>query len=212
MEPIKQDKNLAVLTPDKVEAKHVNTYEDDYDTNSLGSWKDAADMNDTADTLSLGSWKDEANGLSGPNSDGSTSEKVGSLVVPAASSRVRMSWADMAQEDELEEEENEISRESIDGDSQPGQGRGKVKVQQKPELSWDQREYIRFSNVQRKKDYICFERVDGKFVNILQGLELHTGVFSAAEQRRIVDFVYKLQEKGKKGQFKGQSILPSLFY
>lgn len=207
MEPIKQDENLAVLTPDNVEAKHVNTNEDDYDTNSLGSWKDAEDMNDTADTSSLRSWKDEANGLSGPNSEGSTSEKVGSLVVPAASPKVRMSWADMAQEDELEleEEENEISRESIDGVSQSGQGIGKVKVkvQQKRELSRDERECLRFSNLQRKKDFISLERVNGKFVNILEGLELHTNVFSAVEQKRIVCFVYELQERGKKGEFRG---------
>lgn len=199
-----------------MEANHVNTNEDDYDTNSLGSWKDAADMNDIADTSSLGSWKDEANGLSGPNSEGSTSEKVGSLVVPAASPKVRMSWADMAQEDEheLEEEENEISRESIDGVSQSGQGIGKVKVQvqQKPELSRDQREHLRFSNLRRKKDFISLERVNGKFVNILDGLELHTNVFSAVEQKRIVNFVYELQERGKKGELRGQSILPSLFY
>ncbi|KAE9446103.1 hypothetical protein C3L33_22034, partial [Rhododendron williamsianum] len=205
-EPIKQDENLAVLTPDNVEANHVNTNEDDYDTNSLGSWKDAADMNDIADTSSLGSWKDEANGLSGPNSEGSTSEKVGSLVVPAASPKVRMSWADMAQEDEheLEEEENEISRESIDGVSQSGQGIGKVKVQvqQKPELSRDQREHLRFSNLRRKKDFISLERVNGKFVNILDGLELHTNVFSAVEQKRIVNFVYELQERGKKGELR----------
>lgn len=138
-EPIKQDENLAVLTPDNVEAKHDHVNEDDYETNSLGSWKDAAEMNDTADTSTLVSWKDGENGWSGPISEGSTSEKVGSPVVPAASPRVRMSWADMAQEDELEgEEENEISGGSIDGDSQSGERIGKAKVQQKPELSRDQ--------------------------------------------------------------------------
>ncbi|KAG5526326.1 hypothetical protein RHGRI_032567 [Rhododendron griersonianum] len=128
--PIKQDENLAVLTPDNVDAKHDNTIKDDYEANSLVSWKDAADMNDTAGTSSLGSWNDGANGWSGPISEGSTSKKVGSPVVPAASPRVRMSWADMAKEDELEEEEeNEISRESI-----------------------DQREYIRFCNLPVKQD------------------------------------------------------------
>jgi hypothetical protein len=202
-EPIKQDENLAVLTPDSVEAKHDHVNEDDYETNSLGSWKDAAEMNDTADTSTIVSWKDGENGWSGPISEGSTSEKVGSPVVPAASPRVRMSWADMAQEDELEgEEENEISGGSIDGDSQSGERIGKTKVQQKPELSRDLREDIRFRNVQRKKDFICLERVKGKIVNILDGLELHTGVFSAVEQKRIVDFVYELQERGKKGEFK----------
>ncbi|MCH96178.1 hypothetical protein A2U01_0017161 [Trifolium medium] len=35
------------------------------------------------------------------------------------------------------------------------------------------------------------------------GLELHTGIFSAAEQKRIVGYVASLQEKGRKGELKG---------
>ncbi|OWM88943.1 hypothetical protein CDL15_Pgr020897 [Punica granatum] len=66
----------------------------------------------------------------------------------------------------------------------------------KRELSREQREYIRFMNVKRNKELVCFEKVKGRRVNVLEGLELHTGIFSAAEQRRIVDFisspVYKL--------------------
>lgn len=72
----------------------------------------------------------------------------------------------------------------------------------KMELSMEQREHIRFCNVKRKKDFICLERVNGKIVNILDGLELHTGVFSMAEQNRIVKFVEKLEEIGKSGQLK----------
>lgn len=45
------------------------------------------------------------------------------------------------------------------------------------------------------------ERVNGKIVNILDGLELHTGVFSMTEQNRIVKFVEKLEEMGKSGQW-----------
>lgn len=71
----------------------------------------------------------------------------------------------------------------------------------------EQREHIRFCNVKRKKDFICLERVNGKIVNILDGLELHTGVFSMAEQNRIVKFVEKLEEIGKSGQLKGQYFL-----
>ncbi|KAI3510352.1 hypothetical protein L1887_17276 [Cichorium endivia] len=52
------------------------------------------------------------------------------------------------------------------------------------------------------KDFIWLERVNGKIVNILDGLELHSGVFSSVEQNRIVDFVYELQEKGKNGKLK----------
>ena len=76
-------------------------------------------------------------------------------------------------------------------------------VAEKPTLPREQREYIRFMNVRRKKDFICFERVNGKLVNILEGLELHTGIFSAAEQKRIVNYVASLQEMGRKGELKG---------
>lgn len=50
--------------------------------------------------------------------------------------------------------------------------------------------------------HLCLERNRGKIVNILEGLELHTVVFSAAEQRKIVGFVYLLQKMGKRGQLK----------
>ncbi|THG02061.1 hypothetical protein TEA_012644 [Camellia sinensis var. sinensis] len=177
VEPIKQEENSAVLTSKDMDLNEIDENHDNCNTNSLGSWKDAADLNDTADTNSLGSWKDEASGWSDPAAEASSSETVGSAVVTSGSPRVRMSWADMAQEDELEEEEEENE---VNG--QP---------------------------VNRKKDFICLERFKGKIVNILEGLELHTGVFSAAEQKRIVDFVYSLQERGKKGELKGQSIQPT---
>ena len=44
--------------------------------------------------------------------------------------------------------------------------------------------------VRRKKDFRHMERVDGRMVNVLRGLQLHTGVFSPAEQQRIVDYVH----------------------
>ncbi|CAL9068354.1 unnamed protein product [Musa banksii] len=127
---------------------------------------------------------------------------------PPASSdspRVRMSWADMAQEDELEEaaegeEDAEAERRSsVDATGGESKGKGNT-LRKETGLSREQREEIRFKNVVRKKDFICLERVKGKIVNILDGLELHTGVFSAAEQKRIVDFVYELQGKGKNHQ------------
>lgn len=69
------------------------------------------------------------------------------------------------------------------------------------ELWRKQREYARFRSVRRVKDFICLEIMEGgRIVNILGGLELHTGVFSVAEQRRIVDFVYELQEMGRSHQ------------
>ncbi|KAK8919186.1 hypothetical protein KSP39_PZI021544 [Platanthera zijinensis] len=102
--------------------------------------------------------------------------------------KVRMSWADMVQQDQLEEEEKEKMRGNnleigIEGE--------------KEEVFGEQREGIGFSRVGRKKDFVCLERIDGRIVNILEGLELHTGVFSVLEQKQIVDFVYELQEKGR---------------
>ncbi|KAL8046894.1 hypothetical protein ABFX02_08G203500 [Erythranthe guttata] len=111
----------------------------------------------------------------------------------------------MALEDELaaEEEENEVSSGKLVNMNDSGASMNGTKS--KVALSRDQREYIRFNNVQRKKDFICLERVDGKLVNILEGLELHKGVFSAAEQKRIVSYVENLQEMGKKGQLKDRT-------
>ncbi|KAL6993443.1 RNA demethylase alkbh9b [Sarracenia purpurea var. burkii] len=204
VEPLKRGEDFAIMTRNNIGSNVLHANEDNYDSNSLGSWKDAADMNDTTDTNSLGSWKDEADAWSEPIAEALRRRTYGLPAVTVASPRVRMSWADMAQEDELqEEEENEVDGQSIDGHDQPREATAEaVEVRQKPGLSRDQREYIRFCNVKRKKDFICLERVNGRFVNILDGLELHTGVFSAAEQKRIVDFVHLLYEMGKKGELK----------
>ncbi|PKU85269.1 hypothetical protein MA16_Dca010428 [Dendrobium catenatum] len=32
-----------------------------------------------------------------------------------------------------------------------------------------------------KKDYVCLERINRRFVNILDGLELHVGIFNSME-------------------------------
>ncbi|GAB2231904.1 hypothetical protein Droror1_Dr00010923 [Drosera rotundifolia] len=54
----------------------------------------------------------------------------------------------------------------------------------------------RFLQVKRKKDFVCLERIDRKLVNVLEGLELHNGVFDAYEQKAIVDYIYNLQDMG----------------
>ncbi|CAA6655948.1 unnamed protein product [Spirodela intermedia] len=111
-----------------------------------------------------------------------------------------MSWADMAQEDELEmeAEAEDVKAQAADDADEVNKDDGAV--DKKDGIVEEQREYIRFTNVMRKKDFICLERVREKITNVLEGLELHTGVFSAAEQKRIVDFVHELQEKGRRGQ------------
>ncbi|KAG8090752.1 hypothetical protein GUJ93_ZPchr0011g28200 [Zizania palustris] len=115
---------------------------------------------------------------------------------PHPAEKPRMSWADMAQEDELATGADEGTTTVAADDGEEGSEAGRPGVQ----LTREQRELMRFRNVVRKKDFVCFERVNGRLVNILAGLELHTGVFSAAEQRRIVEYVYTLQEKGKLGE------------
>lgn len=51
---------------------------------------------------------------------------------------------------------------------------------------------------------MCMERVDGRLLNVVEGLELHMGVFSAAEQTRLVNMVYDFQTKGRQQQLQGK--------
>lgn len=224
-ECLKQPKNTSVLSLEHCDSDGCNGSQENCDNNSIGSWNDCGDLNDNADTNSLGSWKDGAGGepfeelsvdrhssdscidgadsQSQPAGEASTSEAFGSSL-PVTTPKVKMSWADMAQEDELQAEE---MSESIALSSQmngvPKEEITTPESKQKTELSREQREYIRFCNVERKKDFICLERVSGKIVNILNGLELHKGVFSAAEQIRIVKYVEELDQMGRNGELKG---------
>ncbi|CAN0918663.1 RNA demethylase ALKBH9B [Linum grandiflorum] len=160
--------------------------DEDFDKNSLGSWNDGA--HGSSDSVP----GDTARGLLGPPPGSETSGN-------------RMSWADMAQQedDELGDEDENLRSSVLGG---VGSSPLIAKAVEKPQLSREKREYLRFMNVQRKKDFICFERVHGKLVNILEGLELHSGVFSAAEQKRIVDHVFELKETGMKGGFKARTL------
>ncbi|GKV51274.1 hypothetical protein SLEP1_g57941 [Rubroshorea leprosula] len=200
-EPSNSDANATTSTTSNVDLANLNENCDDIcDADSIASSKDGADTN------SLGSWKDGANGWSEPKSEASTSGVTGDSTL-VESPVPRLSWADMAQEDELEEEEEEqceATKRVVDVNSSTGELRVS-KVVEKPKLPRDQREHIRFTNVKRNKDFICFERVGGKLVNILEGLELHTGIFSAAEQKRIIAHINTLQEMGRKGDLKGRT-------
>ncbi|OMO75349.1 Oxoglutarate/iron-dependent dioxygenase [Corchorus capsularis] len=69
-------------------------------------------------------------------------------------------------------------------------------------LSEEQKEQIRFSQVGRKKDFVHMENINGRGTNVLKGLELHTQVFNAEEQKKIVECVYDLQRMGQKGQLR----------
>lgn len=69
-------------------------------------------------------------------------------------------------------------------------------------LSEEHRERFEFAQLERKKNFVHIERVNAKERNILQGLELHTRVFNADEQKKIVDCVYDLQRMGQNGQLR----------
>lgn len=232
-ERLKQPKNTSVLTPERCDSDGCNGSQENCDNNSLGSWNDCGDLNDNTDTNSLGSWKDGfggepfeelyvdrhssdscvdgADSLSQSAGEASTSEAFSSSL-PVTTPKMKMSWADMAQEDELQAEE--VSESIVLSGQVNGVSEEEItnpESKQKTELSREQREYIRFCNVKRKKDFICLERVNGKIVNILDGLELHKGVFSAAEQNRIVKYVEKLDQMGKNGELKGLFYLYIVF-
>lgn len=197
--------NFAVSTPTMFDLNPCKEDQGNCSAHSTGSTKDSADNNDDADAHSLGSWKDEADGLSEHAIEASSTSETFSSSAQHASPTLKKSWADMALEDELAaEEENEESNELVSVNDSSTEGTSMVEAKPKVTLSRDQREYIRFNSVQRKKDFICLERVNGKILNILDGLELHKGVFSAAEQKRIVSHIEHLQEMGRNGQLKGE--------
>lgn len=199
---------VAVSTPNMVNANQCKEDLGNCSVHSTGSTKDSADNFDDDDTHSLGSWKDEADRLSEHAGEPSLTHETLNSPTQLASPRLKKSWADMAMEDELAaEEEHDGSNGLVDANNSSAEGTtSNVDTKPKVVLSRDQREYIRFNSVQRKKDFICLERVNGKIVNILDGLELHKGVFSAAEQKRIVSYVEQLRVMGKDGQLKGKTL------
>lgn len=69
-------------------------------------------------------------------------------------------------------------------------------------LSEEEKEQIRLSQIGRKKDFVHIERIDGRTMNVIQGLELHTRVFNSEEQKKIVECVYNLQRMGQKGMLR----------
>ncbi|XP_031132008.1 RNA demethylase ALKBH9B-like [Ipomoea triloba] len=80
-------------------------------------------------------------------------------------------------------------------------------VKDKGSLSDDEekKEHMRFAQVNRKKDFVHYERVNGEMVNVVEGVELHTGVFDAEKQMKIVECVYKYQQLGRKGQLRART-------
>jgi hypothetical protein len=75
----------------------------------------------------------------------------------------------------------------------------------------EQKELIRYSEIHCKNDFTYIERLNGRDINLLQGLELHTGVFNLTEQKEIVDYIYRLQRLGQEGKLRGIFIASHFF-
>ncbi|XP_062175848.1 RNA demethylase ALKBH9B-like [Alnus glutinosa] len=69
------------------------------------------------------------------------------------------------------------------------------------ELSEEGKELIRIKQM-CFNDFVHIERINQKPINVLKGLELHTQVFNTEEQENIVDYVYKLQIMGQRGELR----------
>ncbi|OAE26305.1 hypothetical protein AXG93_3040s1230 [Marchantia polymorpha subsp. ruderalis] len=126
---------------------------------------------------------------------GVTQEVVTTPVRAFKNEKIQFAWANVA-----------ISGpETVDdltGPPTPGKSdEAKDPIQGK--LSRERREELRFHGVKRKKDFQCIEWVRGTRMNVVAGLELHTNVFSAVEQRRLIDMVKEYQEKGRNKLLRG---------
>ncbi|GAU39890.1 hypothetical protein TSUD_04820 [Trifolium subterraneum] len=69
----------------------------------------------------------------------------------------------------------------------------------------ERKEFIRYSEVCCKKDFTYIERLNGRDINLLQGLELHTDVFNFTEQNEIVEYIYRLQRIGQEGRLRDKT-------
>ncbi|RVX16499.1 hypothetical protein CK203_006051 [Vitis vinifera] len=144
--------------------KHIDSHCDNCDSNSLGSWKD-----DGADTNSVGSFKDEVNEWSEPVPEASTSELASespSIETPSP----RISWADMAQEDELEEEEeHEANKRSIDENSSTGEV-GVSKVHERLNCQGNRESIFGLGMSKGRKILFVWRELKGNLLIFLMGL------------------------------------------
>ncbi|KAL8158067.1 hypothetical protein AgCh_002686 [Apium graveolens] len=61
------------------------------------------------------------------------------------------------------------------------------------------------AQVGSKTNFVHFEKIGGREINVLQGLELYTNVFGPDNQTDIVNCIYELQKKGRLGQLRGRT-------
>ncbi|KAL5713558.1 mRNA N(6)-methyladenine demethylase [Ranunculus cassubicifolius] len=72
-------------------------------------------------------------------------------------------------------------------------------------LNLDSDELKKMSRVGRKFFFTCVEKINGRPLNVLEGLELHTRVFDDQEQKQIVEQVYNLQKMGQSGKLRSRT-------
>ncbi|KAA8545528.1 hypothetical protein F0562_020312 [Nyssa sinensis] len=149
----------------------------------------------SADSSSLGSSK--------KNSESSTKTQISIRTPEPAYSGIRKGYAAISSPASVDSEQSSFNHSGFE--ILLNDGLSGVASVGDSGLSEEQKEQIRFAQVGRKKDYVHNERIDGKATNVLQGLELHTRVFNAEEQKTIVECVYNLQHMGQKRQLRART-------
>ncbi|KVH93484.1 Oxoglutarate/iron-dependent dioxygenase [Cynara cardunculus var. scolymus] len=121
-----------------------------------------------------------------------SSSKNGSIRTPQnTDSRTRMRYADKFSPASVDSKNSASSTESKSG-----------RLFDEGICGLSSVEDLGFANVGRKNNFVHIERINEKNVNVLQGLELHTRVFNAEEQKKIVKSVYEFQRMGQRGRFR----------
>ncbi|XP_042025809.1 RNA demethylase ALKBH9B-like [Salvia splendens] len=185
------ERDAAVSTQSIVDANHCKEDLGDCTARSTGSAKDSADnYDDDDDTHSLGSWMDEADRMLEQAVEASSRSEPLNSSARQPRPMLKKSWADMAMEDEVVAgDDNDESNGLVDANDSFSEVNSVAEA--KPKVA-----------LKGKRTFYVWK---GSTVNILEGLELHKAIFSAAEQKRIVSFVGQLEEMGKKGQLKART-------
>ncbi|KAH0461647.1 hypothetical protein IEQ34_009222 [Dendrobium chrysotoxum] len=99
-----------------------------------------------------------------------------------------ISWVDLFKKQEIEKKRKKNTQDFV----------MEEKVESNPKKAklymekTKQRVFISFS---MKKDYACLERINRRLVNILDGLELHIGIFNSMEQKKNYGSIHTLNKK-----------------
>ncbi|KAH0461795.1 hypothetical protein IEQ34_009370 [Dendrobium chrysotoxum] len=101
-----------------------------------------------------------------------------------------ISWVDLSKKQKIQNKRKMNTQKFVEEDKFDSNSKN-------TKLSIEERKQRVFRRYCMKKDYVCLERINRRLVNILDGLELHIGVFNSMEQKKIVQFIYDLQNRGR---------------